>query len=200
MAKLKATGVAAIFLLTGIFSASAQEPEAVVVSDGVINIVDEVRIGAGYHMIYFTMLPIETQNWYWDRPEDLSADVLFTSPDLDLFRWIGAPRPEVGVTINTHGEDHLVHAGLTWQLPIFDTPLYLEGTFGAAGVVGFTTNAPSGRRNYGCQVNFYERFGVGTHIGEHATATLTYEHTSNAGLCPANAGLSNLGLRLGWQF
>ena len=194
------TLVFAASLLTGSLPVSAQDAETTVVSPGVINIVSEVRVGGGYHMVYFTMLPIEMGNWYWTRPEDLTADVLFTSPDLDLFRWIGSPRPEIGATINLQNEDDLFHAGLTWQLPIFDTPLYLEGTFGAAAVTGFTTGAPAGRRNYGCQVNFYERFGVGTHIGDHATATLTYEHTSNAGLCPANAGLSNLGLRLGWKF
>jgi hypothetical protein len=37
-------------------------------------------------------------------------------------------------------------------------------------------------------------------LGEHATATLTYEHTSNANLCAANQGLSNFGIRLGYRF
>lgn len=169
-------------------------------SAGVLDIVDEVRIGGHFHEIYWTMLPQNPQDWYWNRFEDISFDVLFTTPDADVFRWIGSPRPELGATINTKGQDSLFHLGLTWQLPIFETPLYLEGTFGAAAHNGYLTNAPEGYRNFGCQVNFYERFGIGANLTENATATLTYEHTSNAGLCQENAGLSNFGLRLGWKF
>jgi hypothetical protein len=55
-------------------------------------------------------------------------------------------------------------------------------------------------RNLGCRVNFYEVFGIGANLGENVTATLTYEHTSNLGLCGANQGLSNFGVRLGWKF
>lgn len=169
-------------------------------SAGVLDVVDEVRIGGHYHMVYFTMLPQAMNEWYMDRPEDISFDVLFTSPQIDAFHWIGSPRPEVGVTINTKGEDHILHAGLTWQLPVFDTPFYLEGTFGAAAHSGYVDSGPPGRRLYGCRVNFYERFGVGANLGESLTATLTYEHMSNAGLCGNNAGISNFGVRLGMKF
>jgi len=85
-------------------------------------------------------------------------------------------------------------------LPLFETPFYLEGTFGAAVHNGVLAGAVGTRKNFGCAVNFYERFGVGARLGENATATLTYEHSSNNGWCAANDGLSNFGLRVGWKF
>lgn len=162
--------------------------------------VDELRIGLNAHDVDTTLVPFNFGNWKLNQIEDFSFDVLFVSPDIDAFRWIGAPRPEVGATINFDGQDSIAHAGLTWQLPLFDTPVYLEGTLGAAIHDGYLTGAPAGRKNFGCRVNFYERFGVGMHISDQATATLTYEHTSNNGWCAANDGLSNFGLRLGWKF
>ena len=166
------------------------------------NVVDELRFGVGYHMVYYTMLPPTTpQELYLDRLEDVSFDVLFTTPTLDAFYWLGSPRPEIGTTLNLKGEDSLLHAGLTWTVPVFDTPFYVEGTFGAAAHNGYLGDeAPAGRRKYGCRVNFYERFGVGVNVSDNLTATLAYEHMSNAGLCSHNAGISNLGLKLGWKF
>ncbi len=163
-------------------------------------VVDELRIGLHAHDVHHAALPFLVNEWRLNQIENISFDVLFTSPDLDAFRWIGSPRPEVGATINLDGQDSIAHAGLTWQLPLFDTPVYLEGTFGAAIHDGYLTGAPAGRKNFGCRVNFYERFGVGMNLGDNATATLTYEHTSNNDWCGANEGLSNFGLRLGWKF
>lgn len=164
------------------------------------NIVDELRIGLNAHDVHHAALPFLVGEWDTSRVEDVSFDVLFTSPDIDAFRWIGAPRPEIGATLNLAGRDSLVHANLTWQLPVFDTPFYLEAALGAAIHDGALTGAEPGRKNFGCRVNFYERWGVGAHLSENATATLTYEHTSNNDWCEANEGLSNVGLRLGWKF
>ncbi|MBE7732728.1 acyloxyacyl hydrolase [Devosia faecipullorum] len=163
-------------------------------------VVDELRFGLHAHDVHHAALPFLVNQWDTSRVEDVSFDVLFTSPDLDAFRWIGAPRPEIGATINFAGRDSLVHANLTWQLPVFDTPFYLEAGLGAAIHDGALTGAAPGAKNFGCRVNFYERWGVGAHLSENATATLTYEHTSNNGWCAANDGLSNFGLRLGWKF
>ncbi len=163
-------------------------------------VVDELRIGLHAHDVHHAALPFSVNQWRLNQIEDISFDLLFTSPDLDVFRWMGSPRPEVGATLTLGGKDSMAHLGLTWQLPIFETPVYLEGTFGAAIHDGALTGAAPGRKNFGCQVNFYERFGVGMHVSDNVTATLTYEHTSNNGWCQANDGLSNFGLRLGWKF
>jgi lipid A 3-O-deacylase len=163
-------------------------------------VVDELRVGLHAHDVHYAALPFLVGEWELDQVEDLSFDVLFASPDLDAFRWVGAPRPEIGATLNLDGQDSLVHANFTWQLPVFDTPFYLEAGLGGAIHDGALTGAEPGRQNFGCRVNFYERWGVGMNVSDNATATLTYEHTSNNGWCEANDGLSNFGLRLGWKF
>ncbi len=164
------------------------------------DIIDEVRIGLHAHAASDYFWPYHVGEWDMTEIGDVSFDVLFTSPRIDVFRWIGAPRPEIGVTANLMGDESLLHAGLTWQLPIFDTGLYLEGSLGGAIHTGYLTDAPRDGRNLGCRVNFYERFGAGINVTENLTATLTYEHTSNWEMCEDNDGLSNIGLRVGWKF
>ena len=162
--------------------------------------ISELRAGVMFHDVYGGFLPFDTSAYNFGNLEDVSFDVLFTSPDIDAFRWIGAPRPNLGATLNLAGKESLAHLGLTWQLPLFDTPLYLEGTLGAAIHNGALTGATPPMRNLGCRVNFYESVGVGANLGDNFTATLLYEHTSNADLCDANAGLSNFGLKVGYRF
>lgn len=192
---------AAILAVIVTLAAAPAQAQSLLSPEPFAGIVDEIRIGFHAHDVSYVLFPkpseITPTQW-----EDISFDVLFTSPDLDAFRWIGSPRPDLGVTINLDGQDSLAHLSLTWQLPVFDTPFYIEGAFGAAIHNGYLTNSPDPARhsNFGCRVNFYERYGVGAHVSDSMTATLTYEHTSNNGWCDMNQGLSNLGLRLGWKF
>jgi len=196
---LRVLGLGLALCLGAVLPSAAQ---SLMTPEPFASIVDEVRIGVLAHDVDYAALPFRVGDWKLDQIEDVSFDVLFTSPDVDVFRWIGAPRPDLGVTLNLDGQDSLAHLGLTWQLPLFQTPLYLEGTFGGAIHNGYLTNSPdtSRRANFGCRVNFYQRYGVGAHINETLTATLTYEHTSNNGFCDENQGLSNFGVRLGWKF
>lgn len=187
-------------MLAGLGGAGPALAQDLLTPHPLANIVDELRFGVHAHDVDYAALPFRVGHWTLNQLEDVSFDVLFVSPDMDVFRWIGAPRPELGATINLDGQESLAHLGLTWQLPIFDTPIYLEGTFGAAAHTGYNLNAPPGFKNFGCSINFYERYGIGARLGDHATATLTYEHSSNNGWCAANDGLSNFGLRVGWKF
>jgi len=181
-----------ILLACCVTGVSAQEKSAGVIS--------ELRFGLSAYNVHYNMLPFRVWEYNLDSITDVTYDVLFRSPDIDAFRWLGSPRPEIGISANMGGKESVLHLGLTWQVRVPDTPVFLEGTFGAAAHSGYLTGAPSGDKNFGCRINFYERFGIGTDIGENATAVLAYEHTSNADLCNANAGLSNLGIRIGWKF
>lgn len=161
---------------------------------------DEVRAGGFFHNAYQGFLPTSS-NWTLERLHDLKFSALFASPDVDAFAWIGNPRPEVGVTLNLDGFDEsLVHANLNWQIPVFDTPLYLEAGFGAALTNAALDGAARPARNLGCPLAFYDAFGVGANLSDDVTLTVRYEHISNLELCSPNDGLSNLGVMLGVRF
>ena len=160
---------------------------------------EEFRAGVFYHSAYGGFLPTGN-NWDFSRLEDVKFSALFASPDLEAFRWIGSPRPEIGATLNLNGRENLVHANLNWQIPVFDTPLYLELGFGAALTDGALDGATRPARNFGCALNFYEAGGIGAHLSEDVTLTLRYEHMSNLEICSPNDGLSNVGVMLGFKF
>lgn len=160
---------------------------------------DELRAGIFYHSVYAGFLPTG-DNWDFSRIEDIKFAALFSSPDIAAFEWIGSPRPEIGATINLAGRENLVHANLNWQVPVFDTPLYLELGFGAALTDGALTGATRPARNFGCALNFYEAAGIGANVSENVTVTLRYEHMSNLEICSPNDGLSNLGVMVGVKF
>ncbi|RUT29325.1 acyloxyacyl hydrolase [Arsenicitalea aurantiaca] len=136
-----------------------------------------------------------------NRIEDLNVELLFTTPDADLLRWIGSPRPHFGLTLNFGGLESMSYAGLTWTVPVFDTPFFIEGSFGAAVHNGGFSDLAAPRRNLGCTLHFRESVSLGYRFTPEASVMLTAEHASHAGLCgPDNEGLTNLGVRFGYRF
>ena len=132
--------------------------------------------------------------------QDANVELLFTP--LDALYWLGSPRPHVGATINFGGLESMAYASLTWRANIFDSPVFIEGAFGAAihnGSTDGTAVAPA--RNLGCPVLFHEAASLGYDFTPSASVMLTIEHASHAGLCGANnRGLTNLGVRFGFKF
>jgi lipid A 3-O-deacylase len=135
------------------------------------------------------------------RIEDFNAELLFQSPDLDLFRWLGSPRPMIGATLNFGGRESMAYAGLAWKANLFDSPFFVEGTFGGAVHNGALRNPPEGMRDLGCPVLFHESVSLGYDLSKQASIMMTAEHASHANLCaPENRGLTNIGIRLGFRF
>ena len=94
----------------------------------------------------------------------------------------------------------MAHLGLTWQLPIFDSGFFIEGTLGAAIHNGALSGAVAPARNLGCNVLFYEAAGIGTRVADNLNVILSWEHASNGNLCAPNRGLTNIGVKLGYTF
>ncbi len=134
------------------------------------------------------------------RIQDVGFDILFTSPDLDVFRWIGSPRPRVGATLNFGGLESMARFGLTWQVPLWDSAFFVEGTFGGAVHNGAFTGAVYPARNLGCMFQFYEAAGLGMNVSDTVNVVLELEHVSTADLCTPNRGLTNLGVKVGFKF
>jgi hypothetical protein len=180
--------------------AHAQEVNPLFQPGSFFDAVDEVRLGGGLQNVYHGLFPVIADRFDFTRPEVVSFDVLFKSPNIDAFTWIGSPRPEIGATISLTGYESMAHLGLTWQAYILDSPFFVQGTLGGAVNNGYASGAPAGYLNLGCNYGFYESAGVGADLPGNLTWTLTYEHTSNLKLCMPNEGLSNLKFQMGMKF
>ena len=127
-------------------------------------------------------------------------DVLFRSPDLDVFRWLGSPRPSIGTVINFSGHESVLHAGLDWHLPLGSSAFYLEGGIGLGIHNGYLNNAPPPFHNTGCRTLFHWQYGAGVNLSEHVTLTAEWQHVSSIGVCSPNQGINDLGITVGWKF
>lgn len=163
----------------------------------------EFRLGASVEGVvldpdlYYlpTVIPI-------DRLHKLSFEALFRSPNLDIFRWIGSPKPTIGGALSLTGDTSWIFAGLTWQVPVFETPLFLEATTGVTlhnGPLHFAADEDDAV--YGCRALLYVRGGVGVNISEDWTATAYLEHGSHGRTCGTdNDGFHSVGFQLGYKF
>lgn len=164
------------------------------------NIVSEVRAGVFAHAAHPGWVPFNVTQFNLNQVEDIKFDVLFHSPDIDAFNWIGSPRPHIGATINLDGQESFAHLGLTWTGYIPETPIFVEGTLGAAVHNGILQGAFGKMRPQGCRFSIYTGAGIGIDITEQFSAILRYDHISNNNLCAPNYGLSNLGISIGMKF
>jgi Lipid A 3-O-deacylase (PagL). len=137
------------------------------------------------------------------RVQDVNVELLFEVPGFsDWLAW-GELRPHIGATVNLGGLESMVYGGLSWTVPLGDTPIFLEASFGAAlhnGGTGPYGTAVAPARDLGCGLAFREAASLGVMLTENASLMATLEHASNANLCQSNRGLTNLGVRLGWRF
>lgn len=166
------------------------------------SIVSEIRGGISFEgveldenlLLLPTTIPL-------DRPHKLSLELLFGSPDNDLFKWIGAPQPAIVTTISLTGLESWAAAGLSWNIPVLETPFFVEGMLGAAVHNGHLFDAPPGEKNFGCRTVFYGQATIGAKISETMTASINFEHGSHAWLCgQTNDGFNSVGFRLGYKF
>lgn len=128
---------------------------------------------------------------------DYNAEVLFDSPS--WLSWLGAPRPQLGLTWNTEGYTSLAYAGLDWTLDFSDR-VFADLALGGAVHDGRLSGYAPDENRYGCRANFHESLSLGYRLTSSVSIMATAEHMSNLHLCSYNEGLSNAGLRLGFSF
>lgn len=137
-----------------------------------------------------------------ERFQDINVELLFDVPALNTWIAWGEFRPHVGATINTGGLESMMYAGMSWTVPLGDTPLFFEASLGGAvhngGTTGFAASYPA--RDLGCTLLFRESATLGMKVSDNASVMITAEHASNANLCANNRGMTNLGIRFGLQF
>lgn len=107
--------------------------------------------------------------------------------------------PELGADLNLNGKTSAVFAGFAAvaQLP---ANFLAEADLGVSANNGYTSGAPSGRLEVGCNALFREALGLGYRLTNQVSVMAVAEHMSNANLCQPNNGITNIGLRLGYSF
>jgi len=147
---------------------------------------------------------------------DINAEALFHTfiPDSAVdgispaLRWLLQPAEHIGVDGNTSGYTSQLYFGLTWTANL-DTggllwpnhAVYFAFGFGPAfnnGHVYAPDTSP--HLSLGSNVLFHEYLELGYRITPHVSLSVYFDHSSNAGLARYNAGLDNLGMRVGWHF
>jgi lipid A 3-O-deacylase len=160
---------------------------------------DEVKLGVLAHDIRVFGLgrPGETG-------ADLNLEVLFPSPA--FLRILGAPRPHLGVSVNTAGQTNYGYIGLTWsgrpwrRLLALPEGLFVAGSLGGAAHDGYLNTAPPGRKLLGSRLLFREGAEIGYQLTRRISVSTMFDHLSNAGLAHHNQSLNNLGVRVGVTF
>jgi len=128
---------------------------------------------------------------------DVNGELLFIAPD--LFEAIGAPRPQLGVTVNTAGQTSQAYAGLAWTWD-FAPSFFAEASLGAAIHDGNLDKSDPARKALGSRVEFRESVSLGWRIDDAVSLSLFLDHISNAGLARYNGGMDGIGIRIGYRF
>jgi lipid A 3-O-deacylase len=131
----------------------------------------------------------------------LAGEILFPKPfRAEGFADFLVPRLHLGGSTNLQGDTSFAYAGFAWTWAVTET-VFIEGALGAGIHNGETGRfAPTDRLALGCSPLFREAAAIGYHLTERLSLLAQIEHLSNAGLCDANRGLTNLGLKLGYKF
>ena len=133
---------------------------------------------------------------------DLSAELLFVKPFTSSDRLLNSllPRPDIGGTVSFGGRTSAAYAGAAWDYDFTDR-IFGEVGFGGSindGDAGPT--ASPGHNALGSNILFRESATLGYRISPNWSVMGTIEHMSNAGLAANNAGLTNVGARIGYAF
>ncbi|MDC0335278.1 acyloxyacyl hydrolase [Pseudodesulfovibrio sp.] len=152
--------------------------------------VSEIRGGVYAHDISF---------WSFHRENgtDINGELLFVSPSWLEAVW--APRPHLGVTVNTSGNTSHAYTGLTWdyQMP---ANFFVEGSLGLSANNGHISTDNDKRKSLGSPVLFRVGAALGYNLTEKINVSIQYEHMSNAYIANPNEGMDNAGIRLGYRF
>ena len=158
---------------------------------------DEVKLGVLAHDIRFLADHVEPG-------ADINVEVLFSSPA--LLRVLGAPRPHLGLSLNTAGATNYAYGGLTWRgrpwhrLLTLPEGLFVAGSLGGGIHDGQLHSGPPDRKLLGSRLLFRESVEAGYQLTQRVSLSVMLDHLSNADLAAPNQGLTNFGVRIGVTF
>ena len=159
-------------------------------SESMGNNVSEIRLGILMHDVG----PFSSSE---ESGTDANFEVLFNSPE--FLERIWAPRPHLGLALNSDGDTNQAYFGLTWEFDLWPK-LFLGMSLGGSFHDGQTKTDRIDKKELGCKLLFRESLEFGYRFGGRHAITAYLDHLSNANLCDKNEGLENVGLRYGYRF
>lgn len=128
---------------------------------------------------------------------DLNAEVIF-SPNYEL--WHGQIRPNIGVSVNDHGNTSKVYAGGVWQF-LWQNGFIFDLGAGLALHDGTTEDHDTiDKKQLGSRLLLHFSIELGYSFSAHNRLFLMFDHISNGYTTDPNEGLDTLGLRYGYLF
>jgi hypothetical protein len=161
---------------------------------------DDIDMKSVFHEISIGVLDHDTDNLWSGFSRESGADINFEalfSPSYEILG--GAIRPAVGASINTSGDTSKLYAGARWRYE-FEQGIFVGIGLGAAVHNGDTDLKSVDKKALGSKVLFHIPLEAGYRFNEHYSASIYFDHVSNASLANANEGLDTLGFRLGYRF
>ena len=135
---------------------------------------------------------------------DLNAELRFVSPS--FLSPIFAPRPHLGIHVNTAGDTNQLYFGLTWSFTLFREILsagdgiFIDASLGGSVHDGKLDTTDTDRKSLGSRILFRESVELGYRFLERHSVSVMLDHVSNANLADRNEGLDTLGVRYGLKF
>ena len=152
----------------------------------------EVRGGVFVHD------PLSPEAGSVDINGEVLAPKIFEGSDPFWSQFI--PHPALGATVNTAGKTSNLYGGAAWNFAVIGR-LFFSADFGVGVNDGKIENPEPPHWNaVGCNWWFHESASIGYRLTDVWSVMGTVEHSSNAGFCSQNRGLTNFGVRLGYQF
>jgi lipid A 3-O-deacylase len=134
---------------------------------------------------------------------DINGELVFPKfGRLSGWQDILIPRLQIGGMDNLVGRTSYAYAGALWTV---NYERFFAEIFGGAAVHnGPLLNADLSLPSYGCRELYHVGANLGYRFDQNWSAMLTFDHASNGrptlSNCPANTGLSLLGVRVGYSF
>jgi lipid A 3-O-deacylase len=156
--------------------------------------VDEIKAGVLNHDVAFL-------GHHKERGYDVNVEALLPSPD--FFEIIGAPRPDIGISVNSAGKTSQLYGGLTWTADLAenlfrpDDGVFIDGSLGGAGNDGKAGGHWENHKALGSNLLFRESADLGYRFWQRYSLSLFADHSSDGGLSSRNQGLTNAGIRFG---
>ncbi|HXP95262.1 MAG TPA: acyloxyacyl hydrolase [Telmatospirillum sp.] len=164
---------------------------------GAGEVIDEIKLGVLNHDVAFL-------GHHKENGIDTNIEALAISPD--LLSIIGAPRPDIGISINSAGKTDQLYGGLTWIADLVEDVflpkdgIYLGGSLGGSANDGKTDGTWRTHKSLGSALLFRESAEIGYRFHGSYNLSLIVDHSSDGGLSSRNQGLTNAGARLGIMF